>query len=430
MNYYSEWDAGAAAWLRQLIEDGIIPKGHVDERSIVEVTPSDLRGYTQAHFFCGLGGWLQALKLAGWPEDRPVWTASLPCQSFSSAGKQRGTDDERHLWPVFERLVRECRPPVCFGEQVASKLARTDWLPGVCLDLQNLGYSATAVDICAPCAGEIGEGRIVRGDQETWERIILGAPHIRQRLYWVACRMADTPSSGGVERISGKCDGSETTDEGSRRHEDRQLDEPGTDSNSGGMADTPSDRQQRGGQATEAQEGREQGRDVGGELPGGSEGRALHGGVADPNGEQRQQGLQPHEGGETERIGGSGEPEWLGDSHSERREEHGRPSQLHLEQRQGADTNGLGFDSGVLGYSTCVGLQCADGKARRFEPGIFPLAHGLPRGVVPSGDPSEQSYANATGEARVMRLKGYGNAICAPLAAMFISTCMEVIPHE
>ena len=469
MNYYNEWDTNAAAWIRQLITDGIIPKGHVDERSITEVTPSDLRGYTQAHFFAGLAGWPLALKLAGWPEDRPVWTASLPCQSFSSAGKQRGTDDERHLWPVFERLVRECRPPVCFGEQVASKLARTDWLPGVCMDLQNLGYSATAVDICAPCAGEVGEGRIVRGDQETWEPIILGAPHIRQRLYWVACRMADTDSerhhgidpllrrdesgrdaedipqaarggatsgmadtqsSGGVERISGKCDGSETTDEGSRRHEDRQLDEPGTDSNSGGMADTPSDRQQRGGQATEAQEGREQGRDVGGELPGGSEGRALHGGVADPNGEQRQQGLQPHEGGETERIGGSGEPEWLGDSHSERREEHGRPSQLHLEQRQGADTNGLGFDSGVLGYSTCVGLQCADGKARRFEPGIFPLAHGLPRGVVPSGDPSEQSYANATGEARVMRLKGYGNAINAPLAAMFISTCMEVIPHE
>lgn len=75
-------------------------------------------------------------------------------------------------------------------------------------------------------------------------------------------------------------------------------------------------------------------------------------------------------------------------------------------------------------------ILCADGKARRFEPGIFPLAHGLPRGVVPSGDPGSAEYANATGEARVMRLKGYGNAICAPLAAMFISTCMEVIPHE
>ena len=341
-NYYNDIDTNVCEWAKELIKAGIVPAGEVDNRSIEDIDPSDLRDFTQCHFFCGLLGWPLALKLAGWPEDRPVWTASLPCQPFSSAGKQRGTDDERHLWPVFERLVRECRPPTILGEQVSSKVARNDWFTGVCLDLEALGYAAFGSDICAPCAGEVGEGRIVRGDQETWEPIILGAPHIRQRLYWVACRM----------------------------------------------------------------------------------------GNADPNGEQRQQGLQPHEGGETERIGGSGEPEWLGDSHSERREEHGRPSQLHLEQRQGADTNGLGFDSGVLGYSTCVGLQCADGKARRFEPGIFPLAHGLPRGVVPSGDPSEQSYANATGEARVMRLKGYGNAINAPLAAMFISTCMEVIPHE
>lgn len=382
--YYNEWDANAAAWIRQLIADKQIPDGYVDERSITEIQPSDLRGFTQVHFFAGIAGWPLALKLAGWPENRPVWTASLPCQSFSSAGKQRGTADERHLWPVFERLVRECRPPVCIGEQVASKLARTDWLPGVCLDLQNLGYSATAVDICAPCAGEVGEGRIVRGDQETWERIILGAPHIRQRLYWVACRMADTPG----------------------------------------------DRQQRGRQTAEAQEGREPGRDVGGELPGGSEGRTVcDSRVADTEGE-RSQGIM----GGTERPG-SGRQEPISGTQG-----HGATGRLEHTLRPEAERLGrIGIpvepeqEAGRPGYADAWAhtdlIGCADGKARRFEPGIFPLAHGLPRGVVPSGDPGIAEYANATGEARVMRLKGYGNAIAAPLAAMFISTCMEVLPE-
>ena len=55
-----------------------------------------------------------------------------------------------------------------------------------------------------------------------------------------------------------------------------------------------------------------------------------------------------------------------------------------------------------------------------------PLVDGIPRGVVPSGDPSDPSYANDTAEARAVRLKGYGNAIVPPLAAMFIKTYMEV----
>jgi len=199
VSYYNEFDPKAAAWIQQLIDDKQIPYGYVDSRSITEVQPSDLRGFTQCHFFAGIGGWARALHLAGWSPDRPVWTASLPCQPFSSAGKQDGTSDERHLWPTFERLVRECRPPTIFGEQVASKLARTEWLPGVCLDLQALGYSATAVDLCAPCAGEIGEGRIVRGDQESWERVIIGHPHIRQRLYWVADRGMGNPISSRLQ---------------------------------------------------------------------------------------------------------------------------------------------------------------------------------------------------------------------------------------
>lgn len=60
-NYYNEFDPKAAAALKQLIVDGLIPQGDVDDRSITEVTPSDLAGYTQCHFFAGIGGWSSAL---------------------------------------------------------------------------------------------------------------------------------------------------------------------------------------------------------------------------------------------------------------------------------------------------------------------------------------------------------------------------------
>src|SRR5690606_28497452 len=109
--YYNEHDPFAAAWLRNLIAAGLIAPGDVDERSIVDVRPADLAGYEQCHFFAGIGGWSAALRLAGWPDGRVVWTGSCPCQPFSSAGQGRGTEDARHLWPQFRRLIRQCRPP-------------------------------------------------------------------------------------------------------------------------------------------------------------------------------------------------------------------------------------------------------------------------------------------------------------------------------
>src|SRR5262245_57171770 len=99
--YYNEIDPYAAQWLRNLIAAGHIANGDVDERSIVDVQPSDLAGYTQCHFFAGIGGWSYALRLAAWPAPRAVWTGSCPCQPLSRTGKRKGHADERHLWPAF-----------------------------------------------------------------------------------------------------------------------------------------------------------------------------------------------------------------------------------------------------------------------------------------------------------------------------------------
>lgn len=162
--YYNEIDPFAAQWLRNLIAAGHIAPGDVDERSIRDVQASDLVGYTQCHFFAGIGVWSHALRQAGWPDDQPVWTGSCPCQPFSVAGRQKGVDDERHLWPTWFSLIREHHPHVIFGEQVASGDALA-WLDTVHADLERESYAVGVADLCA--AG-------------------FGAPHIRQRLYFVA----------------------------------------------------------------------------------------------------------------------------------------------------------------------------------------------------------------------------------------------------
>lgn len=162
--YYNEFDPYAAQWLRNLIAAGHIAPGDVDERSIEDVHPDDLKPYTQCHFFAGIGAWSLALRRAGWADDRPIWTGSCPCQPFSAAGAGAGFDDERHLWPAFHWLIQERRPRVVAGEQVASKDANP-WLDLVQTDLEAMGYAFGAVAF--PSAG-------------------VGAPHIRDRLCWLA----------------------------------------------------------------------------------------------------------------------------------------------------------------------------------------------------------------------------------------------------
>lgn len=142
--YYNENDPAAAHILRAMIDADVIASGDVDTRSIKDVQPDDLSGYTQCHFFAGGGLWSVAARLAGWPDDRPLWTGSCPCQPFSAAGKGLGTDDPRHLWPDFHRLIRACRPAVVMGEQVAGKAGR-GWFDGVGTDLEGDGFAARTV---------------------------------------------------------------------------------------------------------------------------------------------------------------------------------------------------------------------------------------------------------------------------------------------
>lgn len=217
MNYYNEWDPQAAAWLRELIENKLIPEGVVDERSITEVQAKDLKGFTQCHFFAGIGGWPLALQLAGIPATTRLWTGSPPCQPFSAAGKQLGQFDPRHLAPVFLNLVSECRPAILFGEQVAPAIAKS-WMCDLQAHLEGESY-AVGFAVLPACG--------------------VGAPHKRDRLFFGAHNLAEplrTERHG--ERLHG-------LGKGYQAQRSRTTAEPTGRGYSGGMGYTDSERLQR-----------------------------------------------------------------------------------------------------------------------------------------------------------------------------------------
>lgn len=314
MNYYNEWDKGAAAWLRELINNKLIPYGYVDERSITEVTPSDLEGFTQCHFFAGIGGWPLALKLAGVPESTRLWTGSPPCQPFSVAGQSRGFDDERHLAPVFLRLIRECKPELLFGEQVAAAIGK-HWLDFVLLNLEEKGYTCGAAVLPA-CS--------------------VGAPHKRERLFFVAHRLAHTCSIADNKRC----------EHAQHRRQD-ETEQTGVGSSDGGMAHTDSERLQRQRRDSDSQ-GRE-GQDI------------------------RQAGLCYGAGDES----GMGYAD--GSEFASRQLQRGGNKKRPEQSAQSMLPRGGNPNHGF--WSNADWLGCRDGKFRPVESSTFPLANGIPARV-------------------------------------------------
>lgn len=380
--YYNEHDPFAAEWLRRLILFGHIAEGDVDERSIEDVNPDDLKGYDQCHFFAGIGVWSHALRSAGWCDDRPVWTGSCPCQPFSAAGKGGGTADERHLWPAFFHLIGERRPGVVFGEQVASKDG-LGWLDLVQADMEGAGYAFGANDLCA--AG-------------------FGAPHIRQRLFFVANTAIERrerrgPGEAGdepgtIERLERLCDAGGLDDSASARHVGALGDAEG-DPRDEARVRVSSARRGLGGLADASSEGRREDArgTLGDEGPHGREGRI--------GGEQDGDHV----------AAGSGAAGLLADAARGRRAAgfgYNGPARDELDgQRRGeTDTRQPGPVNGLWRASDW--LFCRDGRWRPVEPGTCPLAHGV--------------------AGRVGLLRGYGNAIVAPVAQGFIEAAMACIP--
>lgn len=345
--YYNEIDPFAAQWLRNLIAGGHIAPGEVDERSIEDVTPDDLRGFTQCHFFAGIGVWSHSLRLAGWPDDKPVWTGSCPCQPFSAAGKGDGFADERHLWPHFFHLISERRPQHVFGEQVASGNANS-WFDLVQADLEGVGYAFGLVPFTS--AG-------------------IGAPHIRERAYWVAHACSEYESAAGNETgITARLRSSST---------DR-------------LANTSSERLNRVDSLLQREES---GRVTKSVLE--AAGHSVTGGMGYADNSRLERHIRNDSAAGRERAAGSVAAPGL----------HSRPLEV----------NGFWRDADWL--------FCRDGKWRPVEPGTFPLVDGAAArlGRV------EPGVARVASSNRVGRLKGYGNAINAQAAAEFIRAYMGVI---
>ena len=186
--YYGDNDPFCCQWLRNLIKAGLIADGDVDERSIADVKAKELQGYNQIHLFAGIGGWSLACRLIGWPDAAPIFTGSCPCQPYSCAGSNKGDEDPRNLWPQMYRLARELRPVVIAGEQVENAIGH-GWLDGISADLEAENYAVWPAVLGAHSAG---------------------APHIRQRLYWLgnaACTEWRPPTKSGQDERDGNDSG-------------------------------------------------------------------------------------------------------------------------------------------------------------------------------------------------------------------------------
>jgi len=395
--YFNELDPFTAQWCRNAW-----PEAEVDDRSILDITsPVDA---VRQHYFAGIGGWEYACELAGWPRNWPLWTGSCPCQPFSVAGKGQAAQDERDLWPAFFRLIALGTPPVIIGEQVNGAIA-FGWLDRVCDDLEGIGYAVGAAVLPA-CS--------------------VGAPHIRQRLYWMAVAQHD---------------GHDPTK--SRPHRDEAQRALGLGNehgqvirsrDAGGLADTQgtNGRHRASVIASEARLGRR-----------GPRGDSNTGGVADATQRgQRADGGAPRSAGYSELsgqaggLGDSSESGWQGRERSfadGAAREEGRPTaqpsalsgrgmeyaELSSSPRQ-REHSGQKLPESNGCWAASELIYCRDGHWRRIplEPGLQPLADS-----GRFGNPRVDRNLSS----RIGALRAAGNAIVIPLAAEFIRAVMDIV---
>jgi len=114
-----------------------------------------------------------------------VITGGFPCQPFSVAGKQKGTSDDRHLWPEMFRIIKALKPRIVVGENVRGIVNIQDGMvfETVCTNLEDEGYEVQAFNI--PAAG-------------------VGAPHRRERI-WIIATLGDPKYDGPLtDEIGGR----------------------------------------------------------------------------------------------------------------------------------------------------------------------------------------------------------------------------------
>jgi len=114
-------------------------------------------------------------------ETPDIITGGFPCQPFSVAGKQKGTSDDRHLWPEMFRIIKAFKPRFVIGENVRGIVNIQDGVvfETVCTNLEDEGYEVQPFNI--PAAG-------------------VGAPHRRERIWFIAVREDVANTIGNNER--------------------------------------------------------------------------------------------------------------------------------------------------------------------------------------------------------------------------------------
>jgi len=374
--YYNEIDPYCAEWLRNLMAAGQIASGEVDTRPIQDVMPGDLKGFSQCHFFAGLGGWSIALKLAGVPDDAPIWTGSPPCQPFSTAGKQKGKNDERHLWPEFYRLIRAGKPETVYGEQVAAAITH-EWWDDVADDLEREGYT-TGAAVLPACS--------------------VGAPHKRDRLWFVAHTQGYN-DRGVTRRLPESYEQQAQQGQGGARNAQSSSASIMGNAKYNGL---PAAAQYGGdGQAIQHHA---QGQDGTSEP----EGTSASSDVAHAELRRRK----------CESLIRCGKLQLPLDAACETQQSTGACSAINAPSGDVADTNNQALERRDCGISQerprkfpawqgGAWIDCPDGKHRLIEPSICLLAHGIP--------------------ARASKLRAYGNAIVPQVAAQFIKANLEAI---